>query len=258
VFFTPWGEALTRRWYRQAIHRLSWLHHVRRVAVQTNLSADLDWIRDVCSERVGLWRTYHPGEVTRSQFLQQCRRLDELSVRYSVGVVGLRGHFTEIEAIRAEIDSHVYVWVNAYKREQSYYTPDEEQFLTAIDPLFPVNNTRHASRGRLCRPGETVVSVDGDGNVRRCHFVPTVIGISTRPTSRIASNRGVAQMPLADVRSVTSTCRTLGWTTFFAMGYWSAFPRCSEMRTWSLPGLLATEVLGGLSQTCIVPVIGTA
>jgi hypothetical protein len=23
VFFTPWGEALTRRWYRQAIHRLS-------------------------------------------------------------------------------------------------------------------------------------------------------------------------------------------------------------------------------------------
>jgi hypothetical protein len=26
--------------------------------------------------------------------------------------------------------------VNAYKREQSYYTADEEQFLAAIDPLF--------------------------------------------------------------------------------------------------------------------------
>ena len=176
VFFTPWGEALTRRWYREAIQRLSWLQHVRRVAVQTNLSTDLDWLREVCPERVGLWCTYHPGEVARSDFLQQCRRLDELPVRYSVGVVGLREHFAEIDAIRAELDPRIYVWVNAFKREQDYYTPADEQFLAAIDPLFPVNNTRHASRGLACRTGETVVSVDGDGNVRRCHFVPTIIG----------------------------------------------------------------------------------
>ncbi|HEV3007166.1 MAG TPA: radical SAM protein, partial [Pirellulales bacterium] len=45
-----------------------------------------------------------------------------------------------------------------------------------IDPLFPVNSTHHRSRGLVCRTGESVVSVDGDGNVRRCHFVPTVIG----------------------------------------------------------------------------------
>ena len=176
VFFTPWGEALTRRWYREAIHLLSWLPHVRRVAVQTNLSADLDWLRKVRSDRVALWCTYHPGEVTRSQFLQQCRRLDNLQVRYSVGVVGVREHFVEIEGIRTELESNVYVWVNAYKCEQGYYTPADEQFLTAIDPLFPVNNTSHASRGRPCRTGESIVSVDGEGNVRRCHFVPTVIG----------------------------------------------------------------------------------
>lgn len=176
VFFTPWGEALTRRWYREAMHRLSWSARVRRVAVQTNLSADLAWLRDVCRERVGLWCTYHPGEVTRLEFLDQCRQLDELQLRYSVGVVGLREHFAEIEGLRADVAPHIYVWVNAYKRHDGYYTREEERFLTAIDPLFPVNNTRHASRGRACRTGESVVSVDGDGNIRRCHFVPDVIG----------------------------------------------------------------------------------
>jgi MoaA/NifB/PqqE/SkfB family radical SAM enzyme len=176
VFFTPWGEALTRRWYCEAICRLSWLPRVRRVAVQTNLSADLDWLREVCRNRVALWSTYHPGEVTRSQFLQQCRRLDELQIGYSVGVVGLREHFAEIEGIRSDLASDVYIWVNAYKDEKGYYTPADERFLTAIDPLFPVNNTNHASRGRVCQTGESVVSVDGDGNVRRCHFVPTLIG----------------------------------------------------------------------------------
>lgn len=176
VFFTPWGEALTRRWYCEAIQRLSWLPRLRRVAVQTNLSAPLDWLAAVRAESVGLWCTYHPSEVSRAEFLQQCTRLDELRIRYSVGVVGLREHFAEIEAIRAELPRSVYVWVNAYKRQAGYYAPDDERFLAAIDPLFPVNNTHHRSLGLACRTGETVVSVDGNGDVRRCHFVPTVIG----------------------------------------------------------------------------------
>src|SRR4051812_18690889 len=38
VLFTPWGEGLTRSWYREAMVGLSRLPHVRRVAIQTNLS----------------------------------------------------------------------------------------------------------------------------------------------------------------------------------------------------------------------------
>ena len=34
----------------------------------------------------------------------------------------------------------------------------------------------HPSLGRSCRAGASVVSVDGDGDVRRCHFVDDVIG----------------------------------------------------------------------------------
>ncbi|GAB5549038.1 MAG: hypothetical protein SangKO_087980 [Sandaracinaceae bacterium] len=58
VFFTPWGEALVRRWYRDAIVRLGHLPHLRRVAIQTNLHAPLDFLREAARDRVALWCTY--------------------------------------------------------------------------------------------------------------------------------------------------------------------------------------------------------
>jgi MoaA/NifB/PqqE/SkfB family radical SAM enzyme len=57
-----------------------------------------------------------------------------------------------------------------------YYTPEMLADLTRIDPLFPLNNTYHASRGEPCRAGSTTISVDGDGVVRRCHFIKEPIG----------------------------------------------------------------------------------
>lgn len=57
-----------------------------------------------------------------------------------------------------------------------YYSPEMLADLTRIDPLFPLNNTYHASRGEPCRAGASVISVDGDGTVRRCHFIKEPIG----------------------------------------------------------------------------------
>jgi len=176
VLFTPWGEALTRRWYREAMVRMSHLSHIDRVAVQTNLSVPLEWLADANPECIALWCTYHPGEVERDSFVQQCRRLSELNIRYSVGVVGLREHFSEIEQLRESLGPEVYLWVNAYKREDDYYRDDEIEQLAAIDHLFHFNNQRHRSLGRPCRTGESVISVDGQGDVRRCHFTTEVIG----------------------------------------------------------------------------------
>jgi MoaA/NifB/PqqE/SkfB family radical SAM enzyme len=176
VLFTPWGEALVRRWYQDALATLTHLPHVAKAAVQTNLSCKLDWV-EACDRRsLALWCTYHPGETTRGRFLAKCRELLARRVRFSVGVVGLMEHATEIEAIRAELPADVYVWVNAYKREPDYYPPELLERFTRVDPLFPVNNTRHPSRGEPCRAGNTVIAVDGDGTVRRCHFVRDPIG----------------------------------------------------------------------------------
>jgi len=93
-----------------------------------------------------------------------------------VGVVGMKEHADEIEAIRAELPAHVYVWINAYKRLPDYYSEDDLRRFTTVDPLFPINNQRHPSEGMACNAGETVISVDGDGTMRRCHFIKTAIG----------------------------------------------------------------------------------
>jgi MoaA/NifB/PqqE/SkfB family radical SAM enzyme len=176
VLFTPWGEALTRRWYRDGLVRLTGLPQVVKAAVQTNLSCGLGWVDDCDKTKLALWTTFHPSQTARQPFLGRCRDLDARGVRYSVGVVGLREHFAEIAALRRDLPGHVYLWVNAYKDVPDYYRSGEAEWLAGIDPLFPFNNTRHQSRGRVCRAGETVVSVDGDGTVRRCHFIRTPLG----------------------------------------------------------------------------------
>ena len=165
-----------RRWYQEALVALSNMPQVQRVAIQTNLSCKLDWVCEADRNALGLWCTYHPGEVKRERFLKQCRRLNDAGVRYSVGVVGLREHFDEIEAMRNLLASNIYLWVNAYKREPGYYSDDEINRLASIDPLFEINNHRHVSCGRPCGAGETAIAVNGEGDFQRCHFIKQRLG----------------------------------------------------------------------------------
>jgi MoaA/NifB/PqqE/SkfB family radical SAM enzyme len=176
VLFTPWGEALIRRRYQRAIARLTKMPQVTKIAIQTNLSCRLDWVEECVRERLGIWATYHPSEVSRERFLAKCAELDSRGVRYSVGVVGLNEHADEIAALREALPPHIYLWVNAYKRQADYYTQEMLDFLASVDPLFPMNNQYHPSAGKSCRGGATAISVDGDGTMRRCHFIKAPIG----------------------------------------------------------------------------------
>jgi MoaA/NifB/PqqE/SkfB family radical SAM enzyme len=176
VLFTPWGEALVRWWYQEALVRLTNLPDIVKAAIQTNLSCKLDWVEECDRSKLGLWCTYHPPEVTRERFVAKCRELVVRGVRFSVGVVGLKEHRDEITALRRELPSDVYLWINAYKRDPDYYDDHLAEQFAAIDPLFPVNNTHHRSLGESCRAGSAVISVDGDGIIRRCHFIKQPIG----------------------------------------------------------------------------------
>jgi organic radical activating enzyme len=176
VFFTPWGEALIRRRYQAALIRLTNLPHVQKVAIQTNLSCRLDWTEQCQKEKLGLWATYHPTQTDRADFLRKCSEALSRGVSFSVGVVGMQEHLNEIQQLRQVLPREIYLWVNAYKRVEGYYTATQIAELTGIDPLFPLNNTRHPSEGRACLTGDQVFSVDGEGTMRRCHFVKTPIG----------------------------------------------------------------------------------
>lgn len=176
VLFTPWGEALIRKRYQQALVRLTNLPHVRKAVIQTNLSCSLNWVDGCDKRKLALWTTFHPSEVSRARFVARCLELQQRGVRFSVGVVGLKEHATEIEALRRELPANVYLWINAYKRISDYYSTEDLERFTAIDTQFPTNNQNHSSLGKACRCGESVISVYGDGTIRRCHFIQQTIG----------------------------------------------------------------------------------
>ncbi|MFI7382786.1 STM4011 family radical SAM protein [Streptomyces sp. NPDC049813] len=174
VLFTPWGEGLVRSWYRRAMVELSHHEHVARVAIQTNLSCRTEWLAEADPRTLALWCTFHPGQTPYERFLGKTRELTRQGVRFSVGVVGFPEHLAQARALRRALPSEVYLWVNA--AEGRTYTDEEAAAWTAVDPLFPYSRHPHRSAGLPCRTGSSVVSVDGAGTVRRCHFVPAELG----------------------------------------------------------------------------------
>jgi MoaA/NifB/PqqE/SkfB family radical SAM enzyme len=171
ILFTPWGEGLIHAHYRQALVRLSQLPQIQQVCIQTNLSAPLHDLAQADPSRLALWTTYHPDQVPLQKFLGQCQQLSSMSIPYSVGVVGLKEHFAAIEELRQSLPPQVYLWINAYKRQPDYYQGNDIERLQKIDPWFFLNLPRYRSLGQDCQAGRNHFTVDGDGQIRRCHFV---------------------------------------------------------------------------------------
>jgi hypothetical protein len=110
VLFTPWGEALIRHWYQEALIFLTHLPQVKSASIQTNLSCGLGWVENCQREKLALWATYHPTEAGREKFVAKVRHLHQQGVRLSVGIVGMREHFAAIARLRQELPANVYVW----------------------------------------------------------------------------------------------------------------------------------------------------
>ena len=176
IFFTPWGEALTRKSYKNALAKLSQLSHVSRVVIQTNGAWSTKWLDQVDLSTLALWITFHPMEITLHEFLQKILLLHSLGVRMSIGVVGMHEHFDAIFALRKKLPKELYFWINAYKRDPNYYSKADIEFLRSIDPLFKNNLIYYSSKGRSCQSGFRTFSVDHIGTMRVCHFNHTSIG----------------------------------------------------------------------------------
>lgn len=212
ILFTPWGEAVVRGYYRKAIERLSRLDHVGTVAIQTNLSVHPRWLSHCDLESVGIWATYHPDQVLLADFVERVHVMEDMGVRYSVGVVAVRNHFQAIAKLKETLPENAYLWINAEESIQGKYAPSEVDFLAGIDPLFEVNNRIYSTVGRRCLAGESVISVAADGTARRCHFVDDPIGNiydpsfenalreRTCPMARCNCHIGYSQLPALNLR----------------------------------------------------------
>jgi hypothetical protein len=177
VLFTPWGEGLVRKHYREAMVALSKLPQMQRVAIQTNLCIGTRWLDEADPNKLAFWCTYHPSQTPRAAFLARCRELQQRGIRHSVGMVAMREHFDEIVHVRDALPADTPMWLNAYdQRGPDYYNDAQLALMRAIDPHIDFNLAPPPSLGASCATGERVVSVDGDGNVRRCHFVATPMG----------------------------------------------------------------------------------
>lgn len=194
ILFTPWGEALVRKHYRQAMLDLLQMPHVQQVALQTNLSGPLSWLSKLdgaLRAKLAVWATWHPDQIAMSRFLQRCAFLHSLAVPYSVGMVAMREHFAAVSAMRTALPTAAYLWLNAYdRRGPGYYSAADLAWLEGIDPWFHYNHKPGMARGKPCRAGESVLAVDGDGSVRRCHFLPQVLGnLYTTPLAQMLMPR---------------------------------------------------------------------
>ncbi|MCW0220596.1 MAG: STM4011 family radical SAM protein [Prosthecobacter sp.] len=175
ILFTPWGEAMHHLHYQEAMRRLSHLPNVWRVAAQTNLSFAPDKLQDCHRDSTALWTTYHPTETTIPRFIAKSLSLSEIGIRHSVGVVGRKEAFEDIRSLRAKLPPEIYLWINAWKREVDYYNHEEMAELRDIDPYFDFNAHPHPSLGLACRSGHLAFTVDGQGDMRRCHFIKDII-----------------------------------------------------------------------------------
>ena len=181
ILFTPWGEALIHRWYQENLSQLSHFPNVRKVAIQTNLSCDLGWIDKANSASLALWTTFHPEWSEPDCFLQKCRSLIDHKIQFSVGVVGFPKFKPAIAYLRQALPPNIYLWINAVKAELLNLSSGDRAFFQSIDPLYNLNTQHYPSHGKLCRAGSLVFSVDGDGVMRRCHFIKEPIGNIYQP-----------------------------------------------------------------------------
>ena len=133
-------------------------------------------MKDAQADRLAIWATFHPGETDALRFLKRCETLQEMNIRFSVGVVGLKEHFDAIADLRKRLSPDVYLWINVPKSSGVLYSDDDINFLSLIDPYFGWNAERWPSLGKPCQTGLTSFTVDCRGDARRCHFVDKLIG----------------------------------------------------------------------------------
>lgn len=176
LLFIPWGEALIRNYYQQILTTLSYFNSIQKITIQTNLSSNLKWLEKTNAQKISLWTTYHPDQVTLEKFIQQCQQLDNYKILYSVGMVGLKENYKYLLDLRKKLKKSVYLWINAYKDIQNYYQTQDIKNFCQIDPYFSINLKNYSSYNQACYAGESYFYLSANGDIYPCNFIKKKLG----------------------------------------------------------------------------------
>ena len=170
-------------------------------------------------------RTYHPGQVTPGPVPRPLRRdWPTLGVRYS----RRRGRPARTPRRGARrcappCPPAVYLWVNA--AEGHRYTAAEEATLDRRSTRFRLQRPpAPVARTGPAAPGESAISVAGDGTVRRCHFVRARSATSTTARGGPRCAPGRARSRVCDCHIGYVHLETLGLYDVFAGGVLERIP----------------------------------
>ncbi len=141
IMITPYGEALIHPLYQEFIARISTLENVRKIGIQSNLSVDTNELINTLSNnhadfsKIMLWATFHSEYADIENFCNKANSLSEL-ISISCGIVANRKNYEEIRKLRENLNSDIYLWINAMDKIKNRFSNDEISALSKIDPMF--------------------------------------------------------------------------------------------------------------------------
>lgn len=183
VQIVPYGEALLHDYYWEALARLSVTGKMQAVGAQTNGSFPVEKklkIYDLAGgnfSKLRLWLSFHPSMTSIEDFLKQCQALEENSILYCVGAVGIMENLPLIQQLREKLPEYIYLWINKLDTVKygTAYKPalDEVEAFSKVDPYYPLECRHYPVKPQFCRE---YAFVEADGSVKSCNISQSVWG----------------------------------------------------------------------------------
>lgn len=176
VFILPYGEGLIHNHYLNFIAKLSKLDFIKQIGIQTNASFKTENLLDIFNENSGnlkklnLWCSFHPSEVSISDFINKINQLKNYNINLTVGVVGNPGNIEIIRQLRELLPKSIYLWINSMDGMKRSYSNFEKDFFLSIDPYFNLELNKPSSNMDKCLGGKERIFVEASGKKLPCNI----------------------------------------------------------------------------------------
>ncbi len=182
LMITPYGEALIHRHYLKALATISKQTSVKLVGCQTNASFSVNQFVKVIEdstgqiEKIRLWCSFHPSQISAERFLEQCLDLHKAGFIFSVGAVADYKMIEQFRLLKAKLPKTVYFWLNANEMRRTAYAPNELQAFLEIDPQFSMEISHYPADTKQCLAGRKSIFMNADGDIFACNISNTKLG----------------------------------------------------------------------------------